>query len=87
MDSYNQNNRLNSQDIIFHSLRAIRWTPLLLFAGTGSVDTLLQLQRNQEVHWIFVVICAIAAILLFQLGNILCHQTLQSRSSQSPQQS
>lgn len=79
MGSDNRNNKQHSQDIIFHSLRAVRWMPLLLFVGIGAADTLLQLQRAQEVHWLFLLICAIAAVLLFQLGNILCHQTLLFR--------
>lgn len=77
MHRYKHKNDLHTQGIIFHCLRTIRWLPLWLFSGVGAADTLLQLQHGQELHWLFLIICAISGYMLFQLGNVLCHQTRQ----------
>lgn len=63
----------------FHYLRLIRWLPLGLFAGIALADSLLQYQHELNTNWLFVGICLLAGILLFQLGNILCYQEYRNQ--------
>lgn len=67
------------QSLVFYFMRTARWVALLLLVGIGSMDAVLQFQRQQNINWIFVSICILSGVILFWIGHCIMRSECASR--------
>ncbi|EIJ33744.1 hypothetical protein [Thiothrix nivea] len=59
------------QSLVFQFMRVAKWVALFLLTGIGAGSSYLQLQRNQEVNWVFFGICLACGVILFWIGHTI----------------
>ncbi len=60
-----------SRTLVYEVLAVARWLALLLLVAIGSSAVWLQYSRQQEISWVFFLVCVTGGIILFWIGRCL----------------
>lgn len=59
------------QSLVFRFMRTAKWVALSLMTGIGVSSAFLQMQRHQDINWMFFSICLLSGVILFWIGHCI----------------
>lgn len=68
--------------LVYEFLAVARWLALVLLVTIGSAAVWLQYIHQQEINWLFLLICVSGGVILFWIGRCLLKSECLSMQQQ-----
>ncbi len=74
------------RSLVFQVIAVARWVALILLMGIGLTAIWLQYQNQQDIGWLFFVVCIMGGGVLFWMGTCLLKSECmaQQRAKRQP---